>query len=127
MNKSSIIWYIKRQNTIKASTFSSEFIFMKVCVEHITALRFKLMMFVVLLINYTKVLCDNERAVTNSSILDSTLNKNYSSIAYHSVRYNVTAGFINVAWIHTSSNLADEMTKSLTAEKREGIYVDWTY
>ena len=38
MNRAPIIVYSKRQNTVEASTFSSEFIAMKACIEHITAL-----------------------------------------------------------------------------------------
>ena len=43
-----MLWFTKRQNTVESSTFSSEFIAMKICVEHIIALRFKLRMFGVL-------------------------------------------------------------------------------
>ena len=45
INRSPIIWYSKKQNTVEASTFSSKFIAMKACVEEITALWFKLRMF----------------------------------------------------------------------------------
>ena len=34
VNKAPIIWYSKRQNTVETSTFGSEFIAMKTCVEH---------------------------------------------------------------------------------------------
>ena len=53
INKSSIVWYSKRQNTVEVSTFSSEFIAAKCCLEHITALRFKLRMFGVPVIEST--------------------------------------------------------------------------
>ena len=127
INRAPIVWYSKRQNTVEASTFSSEFIAMKVCVEHITALRFKLRMLGVPVTDPTKVLCDNESVVKNSSLLASTLNKKHSSIAYHSVRWNVAAGVIQVAWISTHLNLADAMTKRLTADKRETLFGGWTY
>jgi len=42
LNKAPIIWFSKRQNTVEASTFSSEFIATKICIEYIAALRFKL-------------------------------------------------------------------------------------
>ena len=45
LNRAPIIWFSKRQNTVEASTFSSKFIAMRVCIEHITALCFKLRMF----------------------------------------------------------------------------------
>ena len=38
VNRAPIIWYSKRQNTIESSTFSSEFIAMKTCMDGIVAL-----------------------------------------------------------------------------------------
>jgi hypothetical protein len=122
-----IVWFSKRQNTVEASTFSSEFIAAKVCIEHITALRFKLRMFGVPLDGPTRVLCDNESVVKNSSLLSSTLNKKHSSIAYHSVRWNVAAGVVKFAWIDGRYNLADAMTKRLSMERRQELFGGWTY
>lgn len=122
-----IIWFSKRQNTVEASTFSSEFIAAKICVEHIVALRFKLRMFGVPIDGPAKILCDNESVVKNSSLLASTLNKKHSSIAYHSVRWHIAAGVIRVAWIDTNYNLADAMTKCLSAEKRQQLFGEWTF
>ena len=39
LNRAPIIWFSKQQSTVEASTFSSEFIGMRVCIEHITALE----------------------------------------------------------------------------------------
>ena len=127
INRAPIIWFSKRQNTVKASTFSSEFIAAKCCVEHITALRFKLRMFGIPIDGPAKIFCDNESVVKNSSILSSTLNKKHSSIAYHSVRWAVAAGIVKIAWIDTKYNLADAMTKRLTVESRNRLFGEWTY
>ena len=35
INRAPILWYSKRENTVESSTFSSEFIAMKNCMEHI--------------------------------------------------------------------------------------------
>ena len=113
INRAPIIVYSKRQNTVEASTFSSEFITMKACMEHITALRFKLRMFGIPVIDSTKILCDNANVVKNSTILSSTLNKKHSSIAYHSARWHVAAGVAKIAWINTDYNLADPFTRRL--------------
>ena len=110
-NRALIIWYSKRQNTVESSTFSSEFIAMKVCVEHITALRYKLRMFGVPILESTKLLCDNESVVRNSSKLESKLNKKHCSLAYHAVRWAVDAAIISIGWIPTDLNIADAMTK----------------
>ena len=40
-----IIWFSKRQNTVEAATFGSEFVALRICKELIVALRYKLRMF----------------------------------------------------------------------------------
>ena len=74
---------------------------MKTYVEYITALRFKLRMFGIPINGETDILCDNESVVNNSSKIESVLNKKYSSIAFHAVRWTVAAGIVRVGW-HTS-------------------------
>ena len=59
---------------------------MRVCLEHITGLRFKLRMFGVPITDLMTVLHDNLSVVRISSILSSTLNKEHSVIAYNLVR-----------------------------------------
>ena len=115
VNRAPIIWFSKRQSTVESSTFSSEFIAMKTCTEHIMALRFKLRMFGIPLYGPTDVLCDNASVVKNSSKIESTLDKKHNSIAYHAVRWSAAAGIIRAGWIHGDFNLADAMTKRLTA------------
>ena len=79
------MFYNKRQSTVESSTFSSEFIAMKTCTEHIIALRFKLQMFEVDIDGPAIMLNDNESAVNNRSKIESTPNKKHRSIAYHFV------------------------------------------
>ena len=86
INRSPIIWYSKRQNTIESSAFSSEFIAMKTCLEEISALRYKLRMFDIPIDMPVSVLCDNKSVVDNSTTLSSKLNKKHNSIAYHATR-----------------------------------------
>ena len=127
INRAPVIWYSKRQNTVESSTFSSEFIAMKICVEYIIALRHKLRMFGVPVTESGKVLCDNESVVRNSSKLESNLNKKHCALAYHSVRWAVAAGIISIGWVPTDYNIADAMPKRLTANKRESLFSTWTY
>ena len=127
INRAPIIWYSKRQNTVESSTFSSEFIALKACTESITALRYKLRMFGVPVDDSTKVLCDNESVVRNSSKLESVLNKKHCALAYHAVRWAVAASIISVGWIPTDYNIADAFTKRLTAIKRDFLFGSWTY
>ena len=91
--------------------------------EYITALWFKLRMFRIPFEGPTNVLYDNESVVKNSPILSSILNKKHSSIAYHSVRWSVAAGVIRMAWIDGKYDLADAMTKRLSAESMKTIFL----
>ena len=127
INRAPILWYSKRQNTVESSTFSSEFIAMKTCVEIIIGLRFKLRMFGIPLYDPADVLCDNQAVVNNSSKVESKLNKKHSSVAYHATRWAVAAGIIRVGKIHSNENLADAFTKRLPVIKREYLFGNWTY
>ena len=129
VNRAPISWYSKRQQTVEASAFSSEFIAMKACVETIEYLRFKLRMFGVPLPQGAPahVYCDNESVVNNSTKVESKLNKKHSSIAYHYVRWCVAAGIVTVAWIESGENLADAFTKRLPVETRDYLFGNWTY
>jgi hypothetical protein len=75
VNRASILCYSKRQNTVEASTFGSEFVAMKSAVEMIEGMRYKLRMFGISVDEETNVFCDNEALVHNSTKPESTLMK----------------------------------------------------
>ena len=127
VNRAPIVWFSKRQATVESSTFSSEFIALKTCTEHVMALRFKLRMFGIPIDGETKILNDNKSVVDSSSKIESTLNKKHSSIAYHLVRQAVAAGIVRVGWIEGISNIADALTKRLTKLRRDTLFGNWTY
>jgi hypothetical protein len=129
INRAPIIWYSKRQQTVESSTFSSEFIALRVCTESIEHLRFKIRMFGIPMPegHATNVYCDNESVVKNSSKVESVLNKKHCSIAYHYVRSSVAAGIIILAWIASNENLADAFTKLLAEMIRDYLFGNWTY
>ena len=130
VNRAPVKWFSKRQQTVETSAFSSEFIALKHCIEDIEHLRFKLRMFGVPFDHEqpeTRILCDNEGVVKNTSKVESTLNKKHSAVAYHFARWNVAAKVCLVAWVPTAENLADAMTKRLPAAKRDYLFGNWTY
>jgi hypothetical protein len=67
INRAPIIWYSKRQNTVESSTFGSEFIAMKIAIELIEGLRYKLRMMGVPIEDPCNVFCDNEAVIKNST------------------------------------------------------------
>jgi hypothetical protein len=129
IDRAPVVWYSKRQNTVETSTFSAEFIALKVCLEAIEHLRFKLRCFGVPLPRGepTHVLCDNESVVKNTTHVESTLNKKHLSVAYHHCRWSVAAGVITLAHISTHNNIADCFKKRLPIGTRNHSFGSWTY
>jgi hypothetical protein len=115
LNCAPIIWYSKAQSTVEASTFGSEFITMRIMVEMIESLRYKLRMFGIPIDGPANVFCDNNSVVTNTTIPTSTLKKKHNAIAYHRVREAVAAGIVRIAKVHTTEILADLLTKPLNS------------
>ena len=60
INRAPIHWLSKKQPSVETSTFGSEFRAMKISVEMVEALRYKLRMFGVPLDGTASVFCDNE-------------------------------------------------------------------
>ena len=125
VNNAPIIWYSKRQNTVETSSFGSEYVALRICVEMIEALRYKLRCFVIPVMGPADVLCDNKSVTTNSSVPTSVLNKRHNAICYHRVREAQAAGTIRVGWIPGEHNLADLFTKTTMAgNTRHGLVVN---
>ena len=112
LNNSPISWLSKKQNTVEASTFGSEFNAMHVCVEMCRALRYKLRMFGIPIEGTSDIFCDNNSVVKNSSLPQSVLQKKHHAITYHFVREHATRGIVRVAKIDGKENLSDIFTKT---------------
>lgn len=113
LQRTPIIWYSKRQNTVESSTFGSEFVAMKTAVEQVEGLRYKLRMMGIPLDGATNVFCDNESVFKNSTHPESVLKKKHNAICYHRTREAIAAGIIRVAWEDGRFNIADVLTKLL--------------
>ena len=118
MNQAPIIWYSKKQSTVEASTFGSEFNALRIAVEHVIALRFKLRMFGVNIHDYTCIWCENEAVVNNSSVPSQALNKKHNAASFHMVREVMASAAARVAHIDGFDNPADLFTKILSKNKR---------
>ena len=121
LNMAPINWLSKRQNTIEASTFGSEFIALRTATEMIEGLRYKLRMMGVPLAGPARMFCDNQSVMINGSFPNSVLKKKHCSISYHKIRESVAAGKILIFWERTTSNIADLFTKVLSPNKREPL------
>jgi hypothetical protein len=116
-----IIWYSKRQNSVEASTFGSEFTAMKNAIELIEALRYKLQMFGIPVKEPTNVFCDNEAVCKNTTRPESTLTRKHHS------REAVAVGTVRITKEGTLTNLSDLFTKAMAAPKREDLLDKYTY
>ena len=118
LNKSPIVWFSKRQNTVETSTFGSELVAMRIATEMIEGLRYKLRMFGIPIEGATNALCDNKGVVINSSIPESQLTKKHNRVCYHRVREACAAGTIRIAKEDSGTNVADLFTKPLPSPQR---------
>jgi hypothetical protein len=125
VNRAPVLWYSKRQNTVETSSSPSESVLKRLstCDLNYDALE----------CHYqpqgelAHVFCDNESVVKNTTNVECTMNKKYSSVAYHYCRWSVTAEIITLAHISTHHNLADCLTKRLSVGTRTHLSGEWTF
>ena len=65
INNAPIIWYTKRQNTVEASSFGSEFVDIMIAIYIIESLSYKLRYFGIQVKGPAEVFCDNMPVVKN--------------------------------------------------------------
>jgi hypothetical protein len=87
VNCAPIMWFSKRQNAVEASTYGSELLAMRIAIEMIKGLRYKLRMMGVPIPDECAVFCDNSAVVTNSRP-ESTLKKKHAAINFHRCGHN---------------------------------------
>ena len=87
MNKVPIICHYKRQNTVETSTYVAKFVTMKQAVELVYALKYKLRIFSIeIMEDETNFFGDKNTVILNSSTPESTLKKKHHLINYKYVR-----------------------------------------
>ena len=121
LNMAPIIWYSKRQTTVEASTYGSEFVAMRILVEMLIGLRYKLRMFGIHIDGPCNVFCDNDAVAKTTMRAETTLKKKHLSIAYHKSREAVACGIMLVFYERSGSNLSDLFTKVLASLDRKRI------
>ena len=101
----------KKQTTVETSFFGAEFVLMKLGVEAIRSLRYKLQMMGVELTGPAFIYGDNMSVIHNTSNPTSTLKKKLNSVCYHFVRESAAMGEILVGHVLSQNNPADIATK----------------
>ena len=111
LNRAPILWYSKKQHSIETSTFGSEFQALKVGMELLLGLRYKVRMMGIPLDGYAHIKVDNMSVVKNSSVPESQLKKKSNSVAFHFVRQMAAADVGRISYEPSETNLADMLTK----------------
>jgi hypothetical protein len=107
-----IKWYSKRQNTVETSTYGSELVAMRIALEALLEIRYKLRMMGLNFEPTSNVLCDNYAVIVNTQLPTSSIKKKHNSVAYHKCREAVAAGIIRTGHIDGTCNVADVLTKA---------------
>ena len=85
---------------------------MRLATEMIKALKYKLWMFgIEIMEDETKIFGDNNAVIINTSVLEPTLKKKHYSINYNCVRDSIAAVIVLIFKVDTGSNLADLFKK----------------
>ena len=98
--------------------FGAEFVAMKIGMESLRGLRYKLQMMGVPIFGPSLIYGDNMSVIHNTQRTESTLKKKSDSIAYHAVRESVAMGKSLTGHVGTNSKQEDLATKVLYGKKR---------
>jgi hypothetical protein len=127
VNGAPVMWYAKRQNTVESSTYGSEFVALRIGIEMVEGIRYKLRMFGVPLDGPANGFCDNQSVLLNSTLPASTLKKKHNAVNYHKTRESVAAGTVRLAKEPGETNTADLLTKSLSGPKLKQLSAQVMY
>jgi len=83
MNSALVMWISKKQATIETSVFGAEFVAMKVGIETLQGLHYKLHMMGIAISGPSYIYGDNMSVISNMQRPESTLKKKYNAICYH--------------------------------------------
>jgi hypothetical protein len=116
VNNAPLIWYAKKQNTVEAATYGSEFVAAWIAVELAEGLLYKLRMFSI------NIFCDNRSVINSSTKLEMRLTTKHLGICFHQVREACANGTTWVGKEDGVMNLSDLLTKLIdTTPKRWNI------
>ena len=118
LNTVLIQWFYIKHSTIETSAFGSEFVAMKIFMETLQGIRYKLGMMVVPISGPSYIYGYNMSFICNTQIPESTLKNNISYICYHAVCESVAIGYSLTGHVGTNENCADLSTKLLYAVNR---------
>ena len=111
LNSAPIAWLSKKQATIETAVFGAEFVAMKIGMEAVRGIRYKLRMMGIPISGPTFIYGDNMSVIHNTQRPESVLKKKNNAICYHAIRESVAMGESKTGHIPTDENVADLATK----------------
>lgn len=111
INATSIDWYSKKQATMEAATYISEFLADRTFVEQIIDLRTTLRYSGFHVNEKSYMFGDNEAVVNYSSNVHSKLHKRHNLLSFHRVRETVASKYINFNYLPSYEIPADMLSK----------------
>ncbi len=118
MNTALIQWFSKQQVTIKTSVFGAEFVAIKVGMELLRGLQYKLRIMGMGIAGPLYIYGDNMSVIHNNQQPKSMLKKKSNSICYQAVRKSVAMGESLTGHMGTNENVRDLATKVLYGQKQ---------
>lgn len=109
-------WYSKRQKTVETSSYGSELVALRIAIELVQELRYKLRMLGVPIDRLTTMYGDNMAVFLNTTVPSSQLKKKHNAISYHRVCEAIAAKIVRFAHIPSTMNIADILTKPLPVD-----------
>jgi hypothetical protein len=117
VNKTPFEWFSKKQATVEAATYGSEFVAAKLATEQSMAARITLRYLGVPVEGPTRMFGDNGSVVTSSTVPHSPLKKRHHALAYHLVREAIAAKIVDFYFLPGDLNPADILTKHWSYSK----------
>jgi hypothetical protein len=111
LNGTPIDWFCKRQATVEAATYGSEFVAARTAVDQIIDLRLTLRYLGVPIRPKSYMFGDNESVTISCTVPSSPLKKRHHALAYHRVREAIAAGFLAFYHVNGDKNPADILSK----------------
>ena len=121
MNQTPVEWFTKKQPTVEAATYGSEFIAAKQATQQILGIRVALRYLGVPVHGSTHLFGDNGSVVTSGSLPHSPLRKRHHALAYHYTREAVASDAIDFQFIPGDCNPADILSKHWGYHKIWGL------
>ena len=121
MNMSLNNWYSKKLSTIETSAFGAELVAMKVRVDTLHAIQYKVRMFGIPISDASYVYGDNILVIHNTSKPESTPKEMCNTIAYHAIHKSVAMVESLTGHIRSEDNLAGLLTKIVNGQKQKHL------